>query len=210
MRPNKQIKAIAAGGWRLLSFLMVVVAASATTVLAVAYGAGSGSGAPGTAEFAILSQSSPPTALSAVGGMLPPQGAVLAAQAGNSSVYVSQPSSSEVCVVTLETAGIGGAGCAHTQQADEQGVLLTVRPASQETAGATVTTAVLVPDGVNVVGFTDANGSARSVAVGNNVATLTDATVSSVDFTLPDGRHDVQPVPAAPVGETGTGLSGSH
>jgi hypothetical protein len=198
---RKQTATLAARAWRLLALLTVVVGASATTLLAVALAAGTGSGGdrPGSG-FAILAHPRSATPFAAVGGLAPPQGASLAAISDDNAVYAWQPSSVEVCVILLEKAGAGGVACAQTQQAEADGVLLTVRPAAGSVDGATVTTAVLVPDGVGSVSFADRDGTVHPAAVENNVAVLNDPNLKSVDYTLPDGSQYAQTVPPVSAG----------
>jgi hypothetical protein len=200
MQAIKLIRLVASSSWRLLAVLAVIVAASAVTMLAVAFGAGSGSGGAGRPGlgFALFSHPSSIAKPAAVGGITPPRGATLAAVAGENTVYAWRPSGAEVCVIDLETSGVGGGACDRTPQAEAHGVVLTLRPGAKEmAAGATLSMAVLVPNGVSSVNFTDRDGSVRTAAVDNNVAVLADADLASVRYTLPDGSEYAQAAPNA-------------
>jgi len=210
MRQMKPMQRVTLRAGRLLLVLTVAVCASVGTMFAVALGAGSS----GVQHFAIFTgraavAGSGTTA--AVGGITPPAGARLAVVAGSNSVFAWQPSNAEICVVDLEAAGIGGAACERTPQAEAHGVVLALRPDATDLAGgATLTAAVLVPDGVSTVTFVDRSGSIHTAAVENNAAVLADAQLASVRYSTPTGGEFVQPIPTSPTPASAAPTPGSE
>lgn len=209
MRQMKPMQGVTLRAGRLLLVLAVAVCASAGTMFAVAFGAGSS----GAQHFAIFTgrASVAGSGTAAVGGIAPPAGARLAVVAGSNSVFAWQPSNAEICVVDLEAAGIGGVACDRTPQAEAHGVVLALRPGATALAGgATLTTAVLVPDGVSTVTFVDRSGSIRTSAIENNVAVLADAQLASVRYSIPAGGEFVQPIPTSPAPASAAPTPGSE
>jgi hypothetical protein len=197
MRLRKAGRTSVARVVRILAVGAVVAGASAVTVIAAAFGDGAASTTSGPG-FTILTQHPTPTARQPIGGLMAPEGAVLASAPGPYAVYVWQRTSEEVCVMALETAGAGGAACARNAEAEAEGLILTLRPSAVKIPGSSVITAVLLPNGVRAVEFTDSSGAVHRTAVESNVASFADAGISRVNYTLPNGMHYGQAIPAGP------------
>lgn len=141
-------------------------------------------------RFSLLSR--PIARASASGPDALPPGAIHAVTVGRHEIFALQRSGPEVpgarnvgpevCVLDREGALAGGMACSPAANAEEEGVELL----SIET-GTSLTDALLVPDGVNSVVFTDRDGSSRTVAVADNVAVVEDPNLASLHYTLPSG-----------------------
>jgi hypothetical protein len=155
---------------------------------------------PAGLRFSVFSR---PVAHATVSGpdALPP-GAIYAATVGRHEIFALQRSGPEVlgapnvgpevCVLDREGALGGGMACSPTANAEQEGVELL----SIET-GASLTDALLLPNGVTSVEFTDRNGSSRTIPVADNVAVVEDPDLESLHYTLPGGvtkRTDVAEV----------------
>lgn len=90
-----------------------------------------------------------------------------------------------VCLADrVNSHGAGGASCESAATAEQEGVqLVTGAKGSNDAAYA-----VLVPDGVDNVVFTDSNGSSQTVSVTNNVAAIEGSALASVHYVIPDGK----------------------
>lgn len=143
-----------------------------------------------TRRFAVLAH--PAARASATGTDAPPPGAVYAASIGRHEIFALQRSGpaapgapdqgAEVCLIDREGSDGGGMACSPDAKAEQEGVELL----SIET-GASLTDAVLVPNGVRSVEFTDRGGSTRTVQVHNNVAVVEDPNLASLHYTVPGG-----------------------
>jgi hypothetical protein len=193
-------RAAVANAVRIFAVGAVVAGASAVTMIAVALGDGTASNTSGPTRvgFTILTQHPSATAPQPIGGLGAPEGAILASAPGPYAVYVWQRTSEEVCVMALETAGAGGAACARNAEAEAEGLILTLRPSAVKIPGSSVITAVLLPNGVRAVDFTESSGAVHDAAAENNVAAFTGAGISRVNYTLPNGTHFGQAIPAGP------------
>jgi hypothetical protein len=80
--------------------------------------------------------------------------------------------------------GDGGSACESAAKAEQDGVQLV----SGEKGGDDATYAVLVPNGVNNVAFTDSNGDSQTVSVTNNVAAIEGSALPSVHYVVPGGQ----------------------
>jgi hypothetical protein len=145
---------------------------------------------PAGSRFAVLAH--PVARASATGPYAPPPGAVYAASVGQHEIFALQRSGpetpgapevgAEVCLVDQEGSDGGGMACSAAAKAEQEGVELL----SIET-GTNLTDAVLVPNGVTSVEFTDHDGSSRTVQVTNNVAVVEDPDLASLHYTVPGG-----------------------
>lgn len=141
-------------------------------------------------RFSLLSR--PVARATASGPDALPPGAIYAATVGRHEIFALQRSGPgvpgapnvgpEVCVLDREGALAGGMACSPAANAEEEGVELL----SIET-GTSLTDALLVPDGVNSVVFTDRDGSSRTIPVADNVAVVEDPNLASLHYTLPGG-----------------------
>src|ERR1700744_5347563 len=97
------------------------------------------------------------------------------------SVSVAPQVGQEICVVDRH--GLGGdMACSSVARAGREGIDLLTKE-----SGGTISDAVLVPNGVKSVAFTDRDGSTRTVPVINNVAAVEDAELASVHYSVPGG-----------------------
>lgn len=176
---------------RAVAVLVVVAASIAATLLAAAAFASSGHGGKlrtVSKRTGISVFSHPPKRLARIaiaGALNPAPGAILASVVGRNEVYALHHSGGEDCVMTLHVGGTGGGACSKAAQVEEEGAVGIFVEGSGATAALRV--AALVPDGVEVVTFTDRDGTSREIAVTNNVVELEDDNISSVSYTVPDG-----------------------
>ncbi len=141
-------------------------------------------------RFAVLGRRA--ARASATGPYGLPPGAVYAASIGQQEIYALQRSGpqapgapeegAEVCLIDRAASDGVSMACSPATKAEQEGVELL----SIETGGS-LTDAVLLPDGVRSVEFTDRNGSSRTVPVDNNVAVDEDPDLASLHYTVPDG-----------------------
>ncbi len=125
-----------------------------------------------------------------------------------------QGSGERVCIVVRrgssgERPRGGGASCGSVAEVSKNGVVDVSETGQNQfwKAGEKLyrTVAVLVPNGVTQVTFTDSNGRSYSMPVSNNVVInddqhLAEPPTSAVSYRLPDGsvEHVVMPGPPAP------------
>lgn len=212
---------------------MLAVLAGATLVgigSALAVGGGTAPRASHTARparkgsprsaFAVLTHKT--ARIAAVGHGVLPADAILATTAADRSVYVWERAKGEpmggpgtpptgtqtVCegyLVGNTNPGPGGVACGPISRMAETGAVSfgQARLPGTHTLSSTIVTA-LVPNGVNSITLTDANGSSYKVPVTNNVVSVEDdklapAPAAAVSYTLPDGQiHSSQlPTPEA-------------
>lgn len=145
---------------------------------------------PASSRFAVLARASARASANGLDSI--PPGAVHAATVGQHEMFVLQRSGpaapgapnrgAEVCLIEQEETAAGGMACAALATAEQEGVdLLTIE------TGATLTDAVLVPNGVSSVEATDSNGTSRTIPVSNNVAVIEDSALASVHYAVPGG-----------------------
>lgn len=137
-----------------------------------------------------------------------PSGAVLAQATAKHSVYVWSGTSAntpldegttvETCIFSSTNGASAGQTCSPTTVAAERGLVSIQRNLKPTREPLTVT--VLVPNGVEVVTFTESTGEKRSVTVKDNTVVVEDDQLASppasaVSYTLPDGRTESVPLP---------------
>lgn len=98
------------------------------------------------------------------------------------------PPGPRLCLIELAGTG-GGAACGPVAAAEREGI-----DAFSSEAGR-ITDAVLVPNGVTTVTFTDRNGTIHTVHVTNNFAAIEDANLATTHYVVPGGADMTIPVP---------------
>jgi hypothetical protein len=169
-----------------LACLVVGVAVFAAVATAI----GSGITRKSFTHFAVFSHRGLVAYAADANGMAPP-GSILASSNGQTNVYVwhgvpAGATEEEVCVLDEQAGGGMAAGCDSPAVAEARGISVIHMPAVE--AGAT-SVAVLVPNGVGQVSFTDSEGVTHTSAVTDNVAAVEDQSASkiTVRYTLRDG-----------------------
>lgn len=226
MHTSKQQNPPAKSHWRrglVVAFPIAILMGAAMATIAIASHSNSrvpaggkrgGVAVPRTASistpaFSVLSHANHRRAHVATVGNPPPTGSILVATKGSNEVYaydkpagetVGTLSGAEICLYTRRGEIESAAACSPRADAEREGVDLIHLPSPS--LGLNV--AVLVPNGVPSVAFTDRDGSLHTIAVTNNVAIMEDPNLASFHYVLPDGTTRVTNVQGALSGRTNT------
>jgi hypothetical protein len=111
------------------------------------------------------------------------------------SVYVATMTDGDICIVDQEpaapagaapssTSGLMAVGCSHPGPAEQTGMAM-VAPAAD---GSSARITLLLPDGVQTVTFTRADGATVHQAVVNNVAQYAAPDLASASYVTPGGQ----------------------
>lgn len=165
--------------------LVVVAAGIGGTIIATSASAGAQPGGghrhPG---FGVFSHPLVRAHVASFGGEQPRPGSVLAATPAHpaAAIYATR-TGGNVCVTKLSATG-GGGSCGPIATVEETGLGVVKLPADGSPVGVTL----LLPNGVTSITVTDTDGKTRQVPVTNNVVSVEETGLSSVNYALPSGQ----------------------
>jgi hypothetical protein len=136
--------------------------------------------------FAVLAHPVKHAHVASANQLQAPPGAALGAVVGNHALYAWQREVGKICLVNIDSLGGSGGACSATASAEEKGVDLITLPVN----GHTLSVALLLPNGVSAVTFTDRDGSTNVVNVTNNVVEDEDENLAAVNYTMPSGASE--------------------
>jgi hypothetical protein len=177
----------------------------ATTVVGIAYASGDSHHAKRAkltkVHLAVFSHPLAPRAHTASVASHLPSSAVLAAVEQQHELFVwrgavapafaTANNVNNVCFADVSPSG-ATSGCASPQTVETQGFV-----SVSESGNNAVSVVVLVPDGVSQLTVNDRGGRSRTVPITNNVGEIEDASVSSLSYTMPDGKLHTEVIPAS-------------